>query len=193
MAQYGGNDTFPELAELVNDGSGRDAGSVDVPLEALFDRTRYLGNRHVRVTYHVAYDDDGDSIAALAPTSTYADWLPAGSNVFYVDVPSVAPTDVLLIDCSSGLEFVADGVDDQSFVRIVAVAPNASVVVPAGASSFSELRNSRFPFSISTRLVAAQSGTYRIKLQGKTKNGGVGEITLYHSFSLRVVHLKHKP
>ncbi|WP_437671569.1 hypothetical protein [Sorangium sp. So ce131] len=70
------------------------------------------------------------------------------------------------------------------------MAPNGATVVPAGAHITSELRNTRAPAAISGFLVAAQTGTYRIKLQGKTRNGDPGELTIYDGFVLRVLHLK---
>ncbi|AGP39446.1 hypothetical protein [Sorangium cellulosum] len=63
-------------------------------------------------------------------------------------------------------------------------------MVPVGAHVASELRNSRAPVAISGFLVAAQAATYRIKLQGKTRNGDPGQLGIYDAFVLRVLHLK---
>lgn len=45
MAQYEGQDQFPASAELVTDGTPRDAASVNVAIEAALDRTQYLKRR----------------------------------------------------------------------------------------------------------------------------------------------------
>ncbi|WP_437486719.1 hypothetical protein WME75_04325 [Sorangium sp. So ce1014] len=126
----------------------------------------------------------------LAPTTTYADWLAAGSRVFRVDVPNVESRDVLLLDCSFTLEFLASGTNDQARVRLVAVAPNGTTLIPIGAHIASELRNSRAPVAISGSFVPLQPGNYRIKLQGKTRNGDPGQLGIYDAFVLRVLHLK---
>ncbi|WP_437318259.1 hypothetical protein [Sorangium sp. So ce385] len=94
------------------------------------------------------------------------------------------------MSCSFTLEFLASGTNDQARVRLVVAAPNASTVVPTGALVASELRNSRAPVAISGFLVVAQVGTYRIKLQGKTRNGDPGQLGIYDAFVLRGLHLK---
>lgn len=126
----------------------------------------------------------------MPPTTTYADWLDAGSRVFRVEVPNVEPLDVLLLDCSFTLEFLASGTNDQARVRLVAVASNRITAIPVGAHVVSELRNSRAPMAICGILVASQAGTYRVKLQGKTRNGDPGQLAIYDAFVLRVLHLK---
>ncbi|WP_437935311.1 hypothetical protein [Sorangium sp. So ce341] len=189
MAEYSGQDRFPGSFETLNDGTVRDAASVNVGLEALADRTTYLFNRRVEAVHLASWGSEEVSVG-LPPTTTYADWLDAGSRVFRVDVPNVEPLDVLLLDCSFTLEFLASGTTDQARVRLVAVAPNGSTVVPTGAHVASELRNSRAPVVISGFLVASQAGTYRVKLQGKTRNGDPGQLGIYDAFVLRVLHLK---
>ncbi|WP_437913835.1 hypothetical protein WME73_46635 [Sorangium sp. So ce302] len=126
----------------------------------------------------------------MPPTTTYADWLDAGSRVFRVDMPNLEPLDVLLLDCSFTLEFLASGINDQARVRLVAVAPNGIMLIPPGAHTASELRNSRAPAAISGFLVASQAGNYRVKLQGKTRNGDPGQLAIYDASVLRVLHLK---
>jgi hypothetical protein len=88
-------------------------------------------NRRVEAVHLTSWDSEETSVG-LAPTTTYADWLDAGSRVFRVDVPNVEPLDVLLLDCSFTLEFLASGTGDQARVRLVAVAPSGSTVIPVG-------------------------------------------------------------
>ncbi|WP_437982916.1 hypothetical protein [Sorangium sp. So ce117] len=189
MAEYSGQDRFPGSFETLNDGTVRDAASVNVGLEALADRTAYLFNRRIEAVHFTSWGNE-DGGVGLPPATTYADWLDAGSRVFRVDVPNVEPLDVLLLDCSFTLEFLASGTGDQARVRLVAVAPNGSTLLPVGAHVASELRNLRAPMAISGVLVAPQTGTYRVKLQGKTRNGDPGQLAVYDAFVLRVLHLK---
>ncbi|AUX46096.1 uncharacterized protein SOCE26_076010 [Sorangium cellulosum] len=66
----------------------------------------------------------------LPPTRAYADWLDAGSRAFRVDVQDVEPLDVLLLERSFPLQFLASGTGGQARVRLVAVAPNPPRLAP---------------------------------------------------------------
>ncbi|KYF89684.1 hypothetical protein BE21_58530 [Sorangium cellulosum] len=70
-------------------------------------------NRRVEAVHLASWGSEEVSVG-LPPTTTYADWLDAGSRVFRVDVPNVEPLDVLFLDCSFTLEFLASSTADRS-------------------------------------------------------------------------------
>ncbi|WP_437285670.1 hypothetical protein [Sorangium sp. So ce406] len=99
MAQYSGQERFPASFETVNDGSGRDAASVNVGLEALADRTLFLRNVGFRRVAFWYYDDQVRFRAWAFNSTTYSpnftfpdDWV--------VTVPNTRVGDIITIDAS---------------------------------------------------------------------------------------------
>lgn len=74
MSTYAGADIFPDELELPDDGTVKDAMSVNVPFEGLADRTVYNKGR-------------GDELDALTRALVALNWWPAG---VYVATPSNA-------------------------------------------------------------------------------------------------------
>jgi len=100
MAQYSGQELFPAAFETVNDGSGRDAASVNVGLEALADRTLFLRNVGFRRVAFWSYDDQINFRAWSFNSTTYSpnftfpdDWV--------VTVPNTRVGDIIMVDASA--------------------------------------------------------------------------------------------
>lgn len=81
MAQYAGSDVFPVSFEEVNDGTARDAASVNVGLESLADRTIWLKNRTLDLTGPITFD--GAVTFNQLVTANANIYLATGSDIYY--------------------------------------------------------------------------------------------------------------
>ncbi|WP_437958604.1 hypothetical protein WME76_02340 [Sorangium sp. So ce119] len=187
MAQYSGNDTFPASAELVNDGTVRDAASVNVLVEAALDRAVYLRNVGFRRLSTWIIDDDGaagvwfftSAAPTYAPTITNptTDWLATVNNTRVGDILQID----VVADASVGAATTAQfrvGVTDNFGSGTEAHAPGfASVATSTNRT-----------MTISTYHTVTAAGTSRVRLLARRY--GSGSVELREGGSIRVVLLR---
>jgi hypothetical protein len=165
---YAGNDTFPASLELPDDGDDRDAAGVDVPLEALADRTVYLRNVGWRRTSQWVHDSESPvaswsfNSAAYAPNTTDA-------NAWLVTITNVRAGDVLVLDA---LVPLSGGASQDGFVRFGVTQGFGSGGVEATAPGFARIGPSASAvMSLSTTITATTPGPVRVRLLGKIAGG----------------------
>jgi hypothetical protein len=192
-SSYGGTDTFPATAEIPDDSDPRDAASVTVPLEALFDRTYYLKRRGILGTYIAAADDETGSVGQSF--TNHAAWTD-GASGFYINIPGAVVGDILLIDCAFGSRF--DSTDPTHFgkFRLYIEDNREGTPVPATpAGAFVRLdgnadhANILFQRSIVSRHVVAAAGSTRVNIQGRVTHSG-DTVSVDMTYAMRVTHVR---
>jgi hypothetical protein len=194
MAEYSGQDRFPASAETVNDGTVRDAASVNVPIEVALDRTTFL--RNVNFRRAAAWDGGNEnsfpnyktwafSSTTYAPNSTTpADWT--------IVVPNVRADDTILIDMST---WVVVPATTNAFLRLGITedfgGSGTEVLSIALARAINLIgSDSRdYTLSIHTKFVASVPGSVRIRLLGKYSGSGPNFLAILYG-SLRTVLLR---
>lgn len=165
MAEYSGQDRFPASFETVNDGSGRDAASVNVGLEALADRTLFLRNVGFRRVAFWSYDDQ-DSFRAWAFNSNSTTYSPNFTfpDDWVVTVPNTRVGDIIMIDAStlfnvdSEFAFWKIGATDNVDGGGTEILTPGLVRLGAGAQTWATL---------TTLHTVAVAGTTRFRLLGR--------------------------
>lgn len=194
MAQYGGQDRFPTSFETVNDGSGRDAASVNVGLEVLADRTIFLRNVGFRraVTWRVENDAPLPNLPSWAFRSTSYAPNATDPEAWMVRLSNVRAGDVIAVDMS-GLVVLPN--NTECFLRL-GVTDNfglggTEVQAPGFIRFFDYPGMGRITASVSlsTQVVATASGETRIRLLGRYRGEGP-EFSLALHGSLRAVLLR---
>ncbi|WP_437623402.1 hypothetical protein [Sorangium sp. So ce1151] len=188
MAQYSGNDTFPASAELVNDGTVRDAGSVNVLAETALDRTTFLRNvgfRRVAAWSHtneVTIRSWTFSATTYAPNTSFpSDWLVTVPNARVGDIITVDASGIFASDASTsfwrlgatdnstggGSEvllpgYVQVGIDDGEAQQQYATISTYHTVVTAGATRLRML--GRYEGTLGTIFAIIATGVLRATL-----------------------------
>jgi hypothetical protein len=174
VADYAGNDTFPASADLVNDGTVRDAASVNVGAEAALDRTVYLRNRGFvdHLTWHtLAETGAGDTFpfttTSYAPNTNDADAMSVEfedvrvGDIFHIQFhgktfnSGAVPGDTLLLAVHATDDFGGAGTETRvdSAVARVSIYETPLAVIAAGV------------------WVATAAGTTRLRVLGKIASG----------------------
>ncbi|WP_437279358.1 hypothetical protein WME90_02020 [Sorangium sp. So ce375] len=175
MAQYEGNDTFPASTELVNDGTVRDAGSVNVPVEAALDRTVYLrGRGFVDTQCWAVVDETGLGSTYPFTGSTYAPNT-IDATAMSLTFTNVRVGDIFLIQFH-GKTFNSGAAADS----VLLLAVHATDNVSGGGSevrvdsAVARLAIFDTPQAIiaAGRWVATAAGTTRLRLLGRCATAG---------------------
>ncbi|WP_438041457.1 hypothetical protein [Sorangium sp. So ce128] len=189
MAQYEGNDTFPESAELVNDGTVRDAGSVNVPVEVALDRTTYLRNVGFRrVGWWSAEGSSSSTFSSAHPTygpnvtDPAANWIVTVTGTRVGDVIQIDLVAAVDVGAVTTIEFKVGVTDD--------VGVGSEVLAPGRyeASGTTTDTTSNNPILISTYHTVAAAGTTRIRLLGR--RSGSGSVIVRDRGGIRAVLLR---
>jgi hypothetical protein len=175
VADYFGNDTYPASADIVDDGTGRDAASVNVGLEALFDRTTYLRARGFvddQSWHTLAETGSGDTFpftsTSYTPNTSDPDAMSVEfenvrvGDIFHIQFSGktfnsgASPGDTLLLAIHATDDVEGAGVETRvdSAVDRVNIYDTPKAVISAG------------------RWVATAAGTTRLRLLGRTATGG---------------------
>ncbi|WP_437647884.1 hypothetical protein [Sorangium sp. So ce362] len=175
MAQYEGNDSFPASAELVNDGTVRDAGSVNVLLEAALDRTVYLRSRGFvdqQAWSYVTETGVGSvfpfSATSYAPNTTDA-------TAMSVQFTNVRVGDIFLIQFHGNTFNSGAAISDELLLAVHATDDVGGAGVETRVdSAVARLAIFDTPQAViaAGRWVATAAGTTRLRLLGRCATAG---------------------
>lgn len=188
MTQYQGNDVFPAGFEEVSDGTGRDAASVNVGLEALADRTIWLRNR-TKLGHVVA------SVYNPLVYATFTSTNFAPSSIARV-VNDAKAGDLLAIDLAVNLQYVGT-TNNWGNVRVAVVerfdTPNPTTYYPAGTIMIMGATGTTTyaaGASLITEHTVHQDGNLKVVVEGRAEPSANVALRIVGSFGLRVLKQK---
>jgi hypothetical protein len=177
MAQYAGNDVFPASADTVNDGTGRDAASVNVGIEALLDRTMWLRRRALEFYSHIP------SHTTVNPVQVWNSFTPAEYGAVII-IPDLNVGDVIDAQfTATALHHQPTGADDGTlFFRLTegyGGSPadhnlSSRIAMPSAAGNVWT-----FGATMRARHTIIAAGTVRIAVLGQV----VGTLTLWRGLA----------
>lgn len=190
--QYAGQEVYPQQVDLPDDGVKRDASEVNVPFEAVLDRTAWLASHRVHGIYRYAIQPTPPTIEAFPDSSWKA------SGVAKVTVPNVRAGDRLLVDLHTYGFYAQNSLTAGFFAELQLKVTDDIDGTPAPNPQTGQLAvfasaDGGDNISLNADVEVAKAGTTEVSFEARTDalDPDFGkELVLTHALTIRVVHVR---